>query len=356
MLPFTDQVVNPFYEVNGVQPTQVFGLNYEENYNYKYDDLLFNGRTPEEFFSSFSQICFDRELAGIVMRDQARQTTNQIRLVRTDDDTTIATIPHAFETLAKVRSLSKHMIDFDFTKTLAASSKVGQTNKIHLEVVSSDGDGHSIPAVAFKPTFDYIDPDGRRVIKIHVDYFEDYAPVIKFCDLDSSVEFLNSDGSYSDQVKRKVNEAGKITTAISPVKITSMKNEFIFKNHQIEFDYDPLCHIKLPRTRRNGECLPTERDPCHSAGCVKVVPWSRAYLQDHGNTIRSRVGHSHWSGSSRYCPLIGQDPRDTVLSLVDLYYAGAKVYLCHDNTPLGGHFMPFGVLISGSWLMHGKNL
>ena len=303
MLPFNEQLVNPFYQVNGVQPTQSYGLNYEEHFNYKYDDLLFDGRTPEEFLSD--GLCGNRRLAGIVLKDQSRQTTNQIRMVKTDDDTTISTIPHAFATLGQVRTSSKHMVDFDLSKTLTASSKRLQTNKIHLEVLSSDEDGHSIPAVAFKPTFDYIDPDGRRIIKIHVDYFEDYAPVIKFCDLDSSVEFLNSDGSYSDQVKRKVNEEGKITDAVSPVKITSMKNEFIFQDHQIEFDYDPLCHINLPQTPRHGECLPTERDPCHSAGCVKVVPWSRRYLEDHGNTVRSRVEHSHWLGSSRYSALIG---------------------------------------------------
>ena len=54
--------------------------------------------------------------------------------------------------------------------------------------------------------------------------------------------------------------------------------------------------------------------------------------------IRTRVEHSHWSRSSRSCPLIGPDPPDPVLSLVQIipdpvlslaepYYAGAKVYV-----------------------------
>ena len=290
MLPFKERSVNPFYQVNGVRPTQLYGLNYEENYNYKYDDLRFDGKTPEEFHLHNS--CTNSRLAGIVMKDQSRRTTNQIRMVKTDDNTTIATIPHAFPTLGDVRRSSQKMFDFDLTPTLTDSSKGLQTNKIHLEVVSSDEKGHSIPAIAFKPTFDYIDPEGRRMIKVHVDYFKDYAPVVKFCDLDSSVEFLNSDGSYSDQVKRKVKQ-GKTTDAISPVKLTSMTNEFIFKNHQIEFDHDPLCHINLLQPRRRSgwgtECLPTERDPCHTAGCVKVVPWSGGYLEEHSNTVRTNL-------------------------------------------------------------------
>ena len=33
--PFNEPTVNPFYQVTGVNPTQQFSLNYEENYNYK---------------------------------------------------------------------------------------------------------------------------------------------------------------------------------------------------------------------------------------------------------------------------------------------------------------------------------
>ena len=148
MLPFKERSVNPFYQVNGVRPTQLYGLNYEENYNYKYDDLRFDGKTPEEFHLHNS--CTNSRLAGIVMKDQSRRTTNQIRMVKTDDNTTIATIPHAFPTLGDVRRVSQKMFDFDLTPTLTDSSKGLQTNKIHLEVVSSDEKGQSIPAIAFK--------------------------------------------------------------------------------------------------------------------------------------------------------------------------------------------------------------
>ena len=47
------------------------------------------------------------------------------------------------------------------------------------------------------------------------------------------------------------------------------------------------------------------------------------------------VSQAEWS------TLIGRDHRDTVFSLAESYYAGAKVYgLCHSNTPQGMHFEP----------------
>ena len=191
-----------------------------------------------------------------------------------------------------------------------------QSNTIHLELDSFDGEGKSISATAFKPTFDYIGLDGRRIIKIHVDYFGDYAPVIEHCDLELNLEFLESDGSKSVQVKRKISKDGKTVNIDGLLKMRSMKNELTYNGHTISVEHDPFCYISLPMHQgmhqgsENGENgLLTERDPCQSAGCVKVVPWRLKYLTDHGNTVRSSLTvmvawtgelqasllHSHWS-------------------------------------------------------------
>ena len=261
-----------------------------------------------------SEFCRLKRYAGIVFKDRSRKTTNNIRLVKAEDGSVIATIHHLFATLnLKVESNSQNLIDFDVTETVTESSYDLQTKKIHLEVESFDEEGNSVPAIAFKPTFDFIDPDGSRWIQIHVDYFEDYAPSIEYCDLFLYVEFLNSDGSYSTQVKRKLLKNGKIKqndTAIGPIKMTNLRNEFILNDHTIVLEHDPFCHMKLlPNIKgslshhrkamrfgaqqsmamESGDCLPTERDPCQSAGCVKVVPWRLKYLEDHGNTLRSNL-------------------------------------------------------------------
>ena len=100
----------------------------------------------------------------------------------------------------RVKNLSKNIVDFDLTDHLTKASYEVETNKIHLEVESFDDNGDSIPPIAYKPTFDYIDATSRK-IKIHVDHFEHYAPEIEFSDVHLWVEFFKSDGTYSDQVK-----------------------------------------------------------------------------------------------------------------------------------------------------------
>ena len=238
----------------------------------------------------FNSNCRKKVYAGIIMKDESIKTANDILLVETDVDsdrplneTTIATAHHVFVTLGdfKTEVSSNKMIDFDITQTLLDSESIYgvRTNKIHLVVKSNDSEGQPISSNAFKPTFDYIDQDGRRTFKIHVDFFEDYSPSIKHCDLDASVMFLNSDGSHSDEVKRRT-ENGNILDFANPFIFTSMRNEFIFNDHRIVFVYDYTCHINfLPRqVRGDDQCQPTARDPCQTAGCVKV-----------------RLDHAHWS-------------------------------------------------------------
>lgn len=91
----------------------------------------------------------------------------------------------------------------------------------------------------------YLADERRESINILVDNFVQYAPVIKSCYLNSTVEFLNSDGSYSDQVKRIVKKDGKTTDVKGPFNIITTKNQFILDDYQIDIGYDPFCHITV---------------------------------------------------------------------------------------------------------------
>ena len=96
-----------------------------------------------------------------------------------------------------------------------------------------------------KPTFNFIDNVGQRTTKIHVGYFKEYAQKVEFCNLHTAIEFIRSDGNYSDQVQRVVNKDGGTKSVISPFIIISTKNQFIYDNHQIEVNYDPFCHVTV---------------------------------------------------------------------------------------------------------------
>ena len=250
MPPFTLQQVNPFQETR-VNPTQLYGLDYQKNFGYKYDSLTFGKKpdgsrwTPLEFHNNYNSLCRQRTLAAIVVKNGTLKTRNSLQIVNLTNGSISANVSNVFVTIGLKMGISKRIFDFDLNQALTNSSHDLQTSQAHLRVVSSDQDGSPIPANAFKPTLDYIDLDGRRTIKIHVDYFEEYSPEVNFCYLDSAVEFLKSDGTYSDQVKRKVNTTGKTTNVTSPFRITTTKNEFIFKNHSISVDYDPSCHITV---------------------------------------------------------------------------------------------------------------
>ena len=64
--------------------------------------------------------------------------------------------------------------------------------------------------------------------------------------------------------------------------------------------------------------------------------------------VARRLG-SEWS------TLIGRDPPDTVLSLVEPYYSGGHG-LCHNNTHEGMQNVPFCVLLWHKWLRHRRSL
>ena len=85
MPPYTDRSVNPFYPVTGENPVQWYGLDYEKNYKYKFDYLLFEGKTPEEFELNNPTLCKNKSYAGVTVKDGSKKTTNNIRLLKTED-------------------------------------------------------------------------------------------------------------------------------------------------------------------------------------------------------------------------------------------------------------------------------
>ena len=135
MPPFTHRNVNPFHHVTGENPVQSYGLDYEKNYRYKFDYLLFEGKTPEEFELNNSTLCNNKTYAGVTIKDMSKKTTNNIRILKTDDDTVIATVPNLFTTFGiKAKTFSKNVLDFDLTETLTEASQVEISTLIGLSI------------------------------------------------------------------------------------------------------------------------------------------------------------------------------------------------------------------------------
>ena len=175
-------------------------------------------------------------------------------VLRIDNGTNLANISNVHATpVVHGVPISPKAFDFDLTFSMINCGQHNHlcslydldTNMLHLSIISEDMYGNSIPPTAFKPTFNFIDYEGKRTTKIHVKYFQDYAPKMELCGLQTSIEFINSDGIYSDQVQRIVNKDGGTKKVLSPFKITSTKNEFIYENHQLEINYDPFCHVTV---------------------------------------------------------------------------------------------------------------
>lgn len=131
MPPFWNKTYNPdpIFEVTGKNATQSYGLDYETHYNYKYDQLIFDGKSPGEFLPECSRRSI---MAAITVKDETNTTTNDILIKKADDKKKIATIPNAFVTLGFQGITSEKKFYFDVTEELIGVKLMN----IDIEIVS----------------------------------------------------------------------------------------------------------------------------------------------------------------------------------------------------------------------------
>ena len=70
-------VPNPF-ELTRRFSTQQQGLNYERNFGYRYDQLLFDGRTPEQFIANEQELCANRAQVTVDLQDAEIGSVNEL--------------------------------------------------------------------------------------------------------------------------------------------------------------------------------------------------------------------------------------------------------------------------------------
>ena len=248
MPPFTSPAINPFFDQTGLNPTQAFGLNYRENYCYRYDRLVFAGLSPSEFLESNQ--CGSRQVATVVTRDSNRFTRNDLLIIdRSKDDEIIATVHNAFITTDKPwehKQSNGRRRSFDIDVTDHLDNHL-DSNTIDFEVISYSSSRVGLDVRVenvYKPFSEFVTPEGGKKIKVHVDYFSSYYPELRVCNLDVTVEFLNKDGTYNRDVFLEYD--GRNIEMENPFQISRKLNNFVFKSFSpINIGYDPLCHVHV---------------------------------------------------------------------------------------------------------------
>ena len=249
MPPFTSPEVNPFFSLTGLSPTQAFGLNYQENYCYRYERLVFDGLTPSQFHQSNQ--CGGRQLATVVTRDSNRFSRNDLLVIdRSRNDEIITTIYNAFITTDKPwehRQSNRRRRSFDIDVTDHVKNHL-DSNTIDFEVISFGsrrvGNSGRVKNV-YKPFSEFVKAEGGKKIKVHADFFSSYYPELRVCNLDVTVEFLNKDGTYNGNVSLGSN--GRNVKIKNPFRISRKLNNFVFKSSAINIGYDPSCHVHVRR-------------------------------------------------------------------------------------------------------------
>merc|ERR1719300_1638234 len=199
--PVNPNVPNPLYLTKKFD-TQGLGLNYQSNFNYYYDKLIFDGVYPHQFQEQYHHRCLDKYHIGFSPIDYALTSKNYIYINFDGERKEVAV--HStfamFQSPNYTRAIH-HLLDatkfFDDNNFNLENSKT-----IHYEVETFDENDQLIENNLYKPTFEYFDSLEVRTVRYHVSHFDKYCNFTKIYGEgeDIILEFLEDDGSYSNGV------------------------------------------------------------------------------------------------------------------------------------------------------------
>ena len=216
------------------------GLQYEENLHYKYDQLLFQGKTPyefhvdetatagtkEQFFAGFSikdmtvtsKIFFDlMKGPEVLMPEVGYIVVFGDKGKRTHDGTTRNNLKDPYP-----------LILYDVTDKLNALGISAHDRSLHFSVSRyEDAFGNKLPLEdTFKPLAIFKNKTNKKTeMRVHTTYAGQYCPKIVHCNLDSSVAFLLDDGALCKDIKL-VNDDGTSLSIKDDFKIRKRTNIF----------------------------------------------------------------------------------------------------------------------------------
>ena len=246
MPPFSgikkDPQANPGYDIPNPVPITKdnsrprMGLNYQKVFGYTYDSLLFDGKTPEEFeFERVAQ-CYDKKLIGF--NPYGIQSINKVHII----DQGISE-SFGFYSLILPQS-SNLLLELDITSAFDKHGLNYNDRTFHFEIKSFDLNGNELDK-PFKPTSEYISPNGDRIIRYHTSYFGEYNHKVSIVHLSAKVEFVKDDGSLSDEVNVIVDQDNNVKPVDGATQITSTKHEFLYGGYMIEIGFRLDYYVKV---------------------------------------------------------------------------------------------------------------
>jgi len=184
------EVPNPF-EITKINSRPNEGLDYENVFKYKYDNLLFQNAEPQDFDRTFT--CTQKTSVGIHFRAPV-PSKYEIYAISNDQDYIVG--DYAILTPTK----SDLLLEYDVTSALEEAGFTPNDKTLHFEIKSYDLDGNEIEGT-FKPTSEYRGLDGTRRVRYHTQHFDKYNPSVTISKLSTQIEFLNEDGTFSNKVE-----------------------------------------------------------------------------------------------------------------------------------------------------------
>ena len=242
MPPFSGILKNPLNPTNISIPNPIsltrenskpsMGLNYQKVFGYKYDSLMFDGRTPEEFIST----CPNRKIVGVNF--DGVKSLNKIYI----QDQSISESVGEYGII--IPSCPTLLVEFDITPAFNKHNLDFDDSTFHFEVESFDLQGNVI-AAPYKPTSEYINMEGERIIRYHTTHFEKYNPLVKVVHLSATIEFVNADGSLSNEVNVIVDQHNHVEPINGSVQLTSTKHQFLYGGYMIEVGFSLDYYVKV---------------------------------------------------------------------------------------------------------------
>merc|ERR1712227_246380 len=242
------------------------GLNYPKEFKYKYDSLLFDGKTPEQFYHDKKAQCFGKKIVGY--NPDGVPSINKVYIV----DQGISESVGSYSLILPSRS--NFLAELDVTTAFDKNGLDYNNLTFHFEIKSFDLDGNELDK-PFKPTSEYINLEGERIIRYHTSFFEEYNPKVLVAHLSATIEFVNDDGSLSNEVNVIVDQNNQVQPVNGSIELTSTKHQFLYGGHMVEAGFNLDSYVKC---NKKGLPVKVDQDPN-----VIVLPWNLKWIRENGD-------------------------------------------------------------------------
>ena len=184
--------------------------DYQRNFGYRFDRLVFNGYSPTNFVRNEAFLCNNRQIVRVAIANGEVSSNNKIFVRGIDEVFGTFSVFGQFSTdLESKRSggsirstfFEPYSRDIDVTD-IYKKYKISPSNiTLDLYVKSYDLDGKPLDFIAYKPMAGYIDGNNQRTYAVLQDSLDQYLPVMKFCDVHTKLKVYGINGNENGNIE-----------------------------------------------------------------------------------------------------------------------------------------------------------